>query len=244
MLGLIRALLLHRTTILVGKLAGLLFVALTAVAARISGQEVKALTGRSQATVIVVAACFAFVFQAYCAAAEDLARQRAPSKALRGLCEEVYRIFCGRDAHVTGIRVTAFLPRFFGRRLVSVSRFSQGVGEERCGIWFKVGEGTVGMAYQLNQIVSQDNFPDPIIDREAYIKDAHARSKISRRRLEKIHVHSRSFLSMPIRYFDERSKAAAVICLDSSEPSLGSEAKRTRTTRLVENATFLFCRNP
>lgn len=242
MLKLLWALLLHPTSILLARVGGLFFVSIVAIAIRLPTQTVPALIGLSQLQAILVSAALAFVLQIYAIISDHFSRDAIPTIALQALCTEVYKVCCLQKSYVLGLRVTAFRPKYtwVGRRLVSVCRVFHGEGPKRSGIKFKIGEGTVGMAYASNAVVAKGGFPEPTANREAYYDRLCNDCSIARKAVTKMHVLSRSFVSIPIRYFDDRTWAAAVISIDSMDPGELPPGTQRRALAWVDAAMVLF----
>lgn len=244
---LFKALLLHPSLILIAKILGLFFVACVLVLSRLPQESVLRLEGSgwSQLQLILLGAIFAFATQVYGALAEYFSRRTPPLRALDVLCRETYDTCCRPKAYDPEIRVTAFLPKITlrGKRLVSVSRYVHGAGALGSRIKFKVGEGTVGMAYASNSIVGESNLPDPASNYDFYIQQLCSRCSIRRKLAQKVHVKSRSFLSIPVRYADDKSSAAAIITIDSTSPTSMPNSRQSRVIAIVDGARLLFHRS-
>lgn len=247
MFRLLKALALHPNSILAAKVASLFFVGVVLLLSRLPRDSVAAIEakGWSQVRLIMLGAIFAFATQVYAAVADRFSRRTLPLKALDALCKEAYRICCSPRPYNVNIRITAYFSKLTlsGRRLVSVSRYVHGAGATESSIKFRVGEGTVGMAYASNVVITEEGFPDPFISRDQYVEEVSRRCKVNREKIEKMHVRSRSFLSIPIRYCDDLSSAVAVISVDSTNPALFANARRTRVIQLVDATRFLFHKN-
>lgn len=240
MFSLIKAVIIHPTSTLIGRILSFLFLGSIAIVSRLPPQIQN--WHFSQLDLILTAALLGFLSQVYVVLAEHFAKRHLPRRALETLCKTIYRACCGAKSFDTSIRVTVFRPKrtLKGIRLVSVSRYSHGTVKTESSIKFKEGEGTVGMAYASNVVVTQENLPDPAIDLNAYFEGICARCNIDYVKLKNMHVHSRSFLSVPVKYADDDSMAAAVVSIDSTKPDLIPKSRRTRVIQLADTASIIF----
>ncbi len=228
-----KALLLARTSTLVGKLLAASFLVILTI---MSVLEAKPGQWFDKHRTIMLCLCglFGLLCQGYAITAEHFAhfahtdaKTDARLEFLRTFCQLVHSALAeGRLAGST-FRVTVFEPlREPSLLLVSVARYVHGEGAEESSIDFAPGEGTVGMAFSDLGPVSRSNLPKYEDDPELYFETVAKECNISKNKLKDSKRHARCFLSYPILYSDYSGKAAAVLSVDSIAPEPFTEGVR------------------